>query len=323
MQNSKRTLAFLGALFLMLSGCNTVTDFMDSLKGDDSTEVSDNSNGDATFTLNRYTDLINEAQDQVSYLDDSVQYADYDLTNYDEAYGVYFTCSFDIYDREALYTDTMNPIGLETTEADDLKAQATIIWTSVDTLDTLCKDLHKYVAAQEYKTDLQKGKDLVTQLYATIDTYYGAHDIVLDKVDTLFDKYSTWVVDPNDPNSVAIDNMNKDLDVAEQILDLVEDAYVNSNYTRGEELKTLASTLESQMAAHTGTNAPAVDEYYTYNFDAFYNDMELNFMPNVTVAENAITAQNSDDLYTAYSNVLDYYNYMIDDYNYFLDATGY
>lgn len=320
MQNTKRSLLVLGALFLVLSGCSSITSTFENWGSSDTSVGSDVS---ATDSLNRYTDLINEAQDQVSYLDDSVQYAEYDLTNYDEAYGVSFTCSFDIYNRDALYTDTMNPMGLEDTEAQELTAQATIIFNSLDQLDGLCKDLHKYVAAQEYKTDLEKGKTLVANLYTAIDTYYAAHDIVLDKVDSLYDKYNTWTVDPSDPISVSIDNMNKDLDQAELILDLVEDAYVNENYTRAAELQGLYDTLNTQVAGHTGDNKPAVDSAYTYNLDTFYDDLELNFLPNAMVAQKAITDQNSDDLYTAYSNVLDYYNYMIDDYNYFLDATGY
>lgn len=319
MQNTKRSLLVLGALFLVLSGCSSITSTFENW----GSSTTDESEVSATDSLNRYTDLINEAQDQVSYLDESVQYAEYDLTNYDETIGVSFTCSFDIYDRDALYADTMNPMGLEDAEAQELTAQATIIFNSLDQLDGLCKDLHKYVAAQEFKTDLEKGKTLVANLYTAIDTYYAAHDTVLDKVDTLYDKYNTWTVDPSDPISVSIDNMNKDLDQAELILNLVEDAYVNENYTRAAELQGLYDTLNTQVASHTGSNKPAVDSTYTYNLDTFYDDLELNFLPNAVVAQKAITDQNSDDLYTAYSNVLDYYNYMIDDYNYFLDATGY
>lgn len=325
MQNTKRSLIVMGALLLVLTGCSSVTDTLKSWGSseDDTTSWEDTGEMSATDTLNRYTDLINDAQDQVSYLDDSTQYADYDLNNYDEAYGVSFSCSFDLYDREALYTDTMNPTGLEDAEAEELKAQATIVFATLDQLDTLCKDLHKYVAAQEFKTDLEKGKGLVASIYTAIDTYYAAHDVILEKTDALYDKYNTWTVDPSDPISVSIDNMNKDLDQAELILDLVEDAYVNENYTRGAELQGLYDTLTAQVATHTGAYMPAVDSYYSYNLETFYDDLELNFLPNAMVAQKAITAANADDLYTAYSNVLDYYNYMIDDYNYFLDATGY
>lgn len=331
MQNTKPSLILLGALFLVLSGCSAITDTFENWgsSGDDyeyddtSWEYDDGSMQTATDSLNRYTDLVNDAQDQVDYLDSSVQYADYDLNNYDEAYGVSFSCSFDLYDRDALYTDTMNPVGLEDAEAQDLVAQATLIFNTLDQLDLLCKDLHKYVAAQEYKADLEKGKGLVASLYTSIDTYYDAHDVVLDKVDALYDKYNTWTVDPTDPISVSIDNMNKDLDQAELILDLVEDAYTNENYTRGTELQGLYDTMVSQIASHSGSNMPAIDSYYTYNIETFYDDAELNFLPNASVAQKAIVAQDSDSLYTAYSNVLDYYNFMIDDYNYFLDSTGY
>lgn len=325
--SSKFLVAFLAVFTLMLSGCDSITQTLFSWGPDDETEYDYDYEYDAelsaTDTLNSYTDLINEAQTQISYLEDSVSYADYDLTNYDPSYGVSFTCYFEIYDREALYEATMNPVGLEDAEAEELKAQAVLIFNTIDEIDTLCKDLHKYVAAQEYKSDITKGQTLVQSLYDAMDIYYDAHDMVLEKVDTLYDKYSTWEVDPNDPLSVGIDNMNKDLEQAELILDLVEDAYVNEVYTRGTELQGLYDALSAQVASHTGTNMPAIDSMYSYNIETFYDDMELTFLPNTQVAIRAINEQNADDIYTAYYNILDYYNYMIDSYNYFLDSTGY
>ncbi len=313
-------IGLLGAFALFSTGCNSANEILENWGSGETSSTSD----DAVYTLNAYTDLINNGQDAVSALDNAVQNAEYDMTYYDEAYGVTFSCSFNVYNRDALYTETMDPLGLEDSEASELKEQATAIFTAFDQLDTLCKDLHKYVAAQEYKTDnFAKGTDLVKQLYTAMDNYYAAHDVVLDKVDALFDKYSTWEVDPSDPTSVAIDNMDKDLDQASDILDMVEAAYTNSDFTKGTELQTLMTTLTTTVASHSGSAAPSVPSEYKAQFDAFYNDMDLNFSTAGTVAIRAMNEKNIDDLWTAYSNMLSSYNSMIDTYNSFLDVTGY
>ncbi len=324
--SSKFMMTLFGVFAITLSGCDSLLSW--SLGSDDSSEIafdesSSSTNTSATETLNVYTDLVNDVHDAVNALDSSVQYADYDLTNYDPSYGVVFSCYFDIYNRETLYNGTMNPVGLPEDVSNDLKTQATLVFNLVDQIDVLCRDFHKYVTAQEYKTDLEKGNNFVESLYSAMDNYYTTHNALVDKLDGLYDIYSPWEVDPNDPISVTIDNMSKDMDQADLILDLVEEAYVDNVFTRGAELQSLYDTLTAQVASHTGANTPVIDPVYSYNRDLFYDDMELNFLPNAQVAIRAINEQNVDDLSTAYWNLLDYYNYLVDSYNYFLDGTGY
>lgn len=313
-------IGLLSAFALFSTSCNSINEVLQNWG---SGETDDTTNY-AVYTLNAYTDLINNAQDAITALDNDVQNAEYDMTNYDANYGVTFTCNFTVEDRDNLYTETMDPVGLEDSEASELKTQATTIFTTLDSIDGLCKDLHKYVAAQEYKTDnFAKGTSLVKLLYTAIDTYYDAHDAVLKKVDTLFEKYSTWEVDPSDPTSVAIDNMDKDLNQASDILDMVEAAYTNTDYTKVTEIQTLLDALNTAVASHSGSSAPAVPSEYKAQVDAFYNDMDLNFSTAGTVAIRAMNEQNIDDLWTSYSKLLSSYNTMIDTYNSFLDVTGY
>ncbi|QQR54295.1 hypothetical protein IPG41_03760 [Candidatus Peregrinibacteria bacterium] len=315
MQNVKHKLLSLGAFFLLLTGCNSITQSIDGWT--DSLEIS------AVESLNSYIDFTNAALDAVEYLDENVQYTESDLVyfeDYDDAYEVYFTCSFNLYDREKFYEDTTNPQGLEESEAEDLKAQSIAIFAILDTIDTQCKELHKYVAAQEYKIDLEKGYAHIQNLYTEIDKYYDAHDALGEKVETLLEKYETWTVDYSDPTSVAIDNMRKDLKQADSVVDLLADIYETSDYARRAELQSLYDALSTQVSSHSGENLLAADEVDLIT--PFYESMDLNFLPNVSAALIATNAQDSEALYSIYQNSLTYYNEMTEHYNHFLDSMG-
>ncbi len=320
MHKSRALLATLMLAALSFTGCSSITDMFSDFT-DTSSEWTSEDSGSAISTLNRYTDLINGVHEQMLILDSDTAYFESDI---DSEYEPYFTCTFNIYDRAGLESDTMNPIDLEGSEGDDLIAQATAIFATVDEAAVLCKDLAKYVTAQDYYTDdFAKGITLVADLYDTIDTYYDQHGKMLDTLDTLYTKYDTFTVDSSDPTSVGIDNMNKDLDMADAILTLIEDSAYEGTFDVTAELQSSYETLEASLAAHSGDNTPDMDMTYAYDYTDFYNTMDVTFLPTVKRSIRDMESQDLDALTTDYYDVLDGYNSMVDSYNYFLDATGY
>lgn len=321
MLKSRALLATLMLTAISLTGCSAINDMFGNMT-DTSEWTTDTGSDDAITVLNRYTDLINSAHEQMQYLDSDVAYFESDI---DSGYDPYFTCTFTLYDRDSLEYDTTNPTGLEDTEAEDLKTQAAAIFATIDTTEGLCKDLSKYVTAEDYKTDdYAQGKALVTQLYDSIDTYYDEHNTLLETLDGLYDKYSTFVVDPNDPESVAIDNMNKDLDIADEILTLIEDSVTDGTFVKMAEVQAAYDNLETNLTAHSGDNEPDFDsDSYTTDYTDFYNTLEVSFMPTIKRSLRDMESQDSDALSSDYYDVLDGYNSMVDSYNYFLDASSY
>lgn len=321
MRNSRTLLALSTLAVLALSGCSSITNLVNDTVSDvtDSTETT--SSTGAITSLNRYTDLVNSAHEQMEWLDSDVAYFESDMT---DGYEPSFTCGFDLYDRDGLEADTTNPTGLEDSEATDLTAQAKAIFVTIDATEKLCKDLSKYVTAKDYETDdYAQGKTLVASLYDSIDEYYSEHNTLLDAVDALYDKYDTFEVDSTDPISVGIDNMNKDLDQADAILTLIEDSTVDGAFEKAAELQTAYDALDSSLAAHSGSNAPDIDISYSSDYTDCYNELEVSFMPTVKRTIRDMQNEDADALTTDYYDVLDSYNAMVDSYNYFLDATGY
>lgn len=321
MNKSRSALAALGLSVLLLSGCSVLESFNNSVNNAVDPDNWTSESTSAVASLNRYTDLINSAHEQMQYLDSDVSYFESDMN---DGIDPYFTCTFELYDRESLEADTTNPSGIDDTEAQDLIAQATAIFATIDTTTELCKELDKYVTAQDYKTDdYAQGKTLVADLYTHLDTYYDQHDTLLATVDGLYDKYDTWTVDLSDPISVGIDNMDKDLEIADELLTLVEDSVTAGTYEKMTEVQTAYDNLTTAMEAHTGDNAPAIDSAYTYNYTDFYDTLEVKFLPTIKRALRDMEAQDLDALTTDYYDVLDNYNLMVDSYNYFLESTGY
>lgn len=321
MRKSRVLLASFVLSALVFTGCSSVTDMFSKV-----TDTGSSSTDTGVITsLNRYTDLVNGAHEQMQSLDSDVSYFEGDMNDYSSlTYEPTFTCSFNITDRASLEADTSNPSGLEDAESQDLVAQSTAIFATVDKTTSLCKDLSKYVTAQNYKTDdFAQGKTLVADLYTNIDEYYTEHNKMLDTLKALYDKYDTFTVDATDPNSVGIDNMNKDLDMADAMLTMVEDSVSAGTFDKATELQDYYDSLSGTLAAHSGDNAPAIDSAYSSDYTDFYNTLEVTFLPTV---ERSIRDMNNEDatsLSSDYYDVLDGYNSMVDSYNYFLDASGY
>ncbi|OGJ42533.1 hypothetical protein A3J23_00220 [Candidatus Peregrinibacteria bacterium RIFCSPLOWO2_02_FULL_48_14] len=317
---------------LLLSGCEKLWEWPfgseDSEITYDDTGLGDywgTSPTDATSTLNRYTDLINDVYEQIKYLEDDTYYFEAGIADYDTyGYEPYFSCYYEIYDRDALYDATMNPVGLTVEESADLTAQATAIFAASDNAEGICKELGKYVTAQDYKDDdFAAGLILIDEIYTQTDAYYDLHNALLDKIDTLFDAYNTWEVDISDPTSVGIDNMNKDLDKAEAVLDLVEDAYLEGSMEgKTAELQALYDELSVSATDHT-SNAPDVSDYVIYYYEDFYSLVDGSFLPTTKRALRSLENSDLDALGTDYYDILDTYNLLVDDYNYYLDSSGY
>ena len=316
---------------LLLSGCEKLWEWpfggSDDASYDYDTSYDDywsTSPTNATGSLNRYTDLINDVHAQIKYLEDDTYYFETAIPDY-EAYGYepYFTCYYDLYDRDALYNDTMNPVGLTAEESADLSAQAATIFTTSDEAQSLCKELGKHVTAQDYKDDnFAAALVLVEEIYAQIDAYYDLHNALLDDIDTLFDSYNTWVVDPSDPISVGIDNMNKDLEIAEKILDFIEAAYMEETMDgKSAELQTLYDEFAASASEHSGS-APELDEYISYYYEDFYTLIDESYLPTTKRTLRSLDSGDVDSLGIDYYDVLGTYNMLVDDYNYYLDTSG-
>lgn len=307
----------LGAL-LMLSSCSFYNDVVDELDGSSSDDYA------ATDSLNRYIDLLNTAHDDMDYFEDSLISLESDLSYYEPAdYVPYFYCSFsyNTYDTTLEY-DVMNPSGLTDEESTSLISQSTSIYEDLEKADALCGEITKHLTAEDYKTDdFAWLTTKIEESYAVVDSYYAIHNSMLDEVEAYFDSYSTWEVDLNDPVSVGIDNMDKDITAAEEILDLIEANYT-AETTDGvaAQVQPLYDALEASVAEHASYDTGADMSYY---YSTFYDEMDQNYLPIVKRAIRNFEAADLDSIGWDYSDLLDSYNYLVDDYNYYLDYSGY
>lgn len=308
---------------LLLTSCGS---FMDGLKQNLSGESDyayDNAYS-ATDSLNRYIDLLNAGHDNVSWFEDDLYYLEDDISYYSPgSYEPTFYCYFDVdsYDTTLEY-DVMNPVGLTSAETENLVPQAQAVYTTLDSLKTLCGDVAKHVTAQDYKDDdfaaLYAKMD---EAYVLIDTYYTQHNDLLDDVDSYFETYDTWEVDPSDPVSVGLDNMDKDIEEAEAILDLVEvNYYAGTTEGVAAELQDMYDALSDASANHSSYDT---GEYMAYYYESFYTELDQNYLPIVKRAIRNFEAADIDSVGYDYSDLLDSYNYLVDDYNYYLDASAY
>ncbi|MEK9159623.1 MAG: hypothetical protein AAB383_02735 [Patescibacteria group bacterium] len=311
------------ASLLLLSSCTFLDELKSNLSGEE-TEVYDDYSFSASDSLNRYIDLLNAGHDNVSSLEDSLYYLEDDILYYDP--GVYeptFYCYFDYesYDTTLAY-DVENPVGLTTEEISNLGAQGTGILSTLSQLKTLCEDINRHVTAQDYKDD-----DFVAlyakmdEAYLLIDSYYTAHNELLEDVDEAFSVYSSWEVDPSDPISVGIDNMDKDMDKADEILDVI-DTNLIAGTTDGvaAQVQTLYDALQLTVTEHASYEP---GESVSYYYDTFYTEIDQTFLPIVKRSIRNFEAADLTSVDWDYSDLLDSYNYMVDDYNYYLDYSGY
>lgn len=304
---------------LTLSSCSFYKDVVNELEGS-------TSSGDdyaATDSLNRYIDLLNTAHDNMDYFEDSLISLESDMSYYDSSYGLYFYCSFDYdaYDTTLEY-DVTNPSGLTDEESSSLVSQSQEIYEQLEAGDALCTEMTKHITAEDYKAD--DFAWLTTKIeegYAVVDAYYDLHNAMLDEVEGYFDNYSTWEVDPSDPVSVGIDNMDKDISAAEDILDMIEENYMGDT-TAGvaDQLQPLYDALMTSTTEHMSYDVGSDMSYY---YSTFYDELDQNFLPTVKRAIRNFEAGDLDSISWDYSDVLDSYNYLVDDYNYYLDYSGY
>ncbi len=303
---------------LTLSSCSFYKDVVTEIEGGSGDEYA------ATDSLNRYIDLLNTAHDNMDYFEDSLISLESDLSYYDAAsYVSYFYCSFDYdaYDTTLQY-DVLNPSGLSSEESSSLVSQSEEIYKQLEAGDALCAEMTKHLTAEDYKAD--NFAWLTTKIeegYAIVDAYYAIHNSMLDEVEGYFDTYSTWEVDLSDPVSVGIDNMDKDITAAEEILDLIEANY-STDTTAGvaDQLQPLYDALITSASEHSSYDVGTDMSYY---YSTFYDELDQNFLPVVKRAIRNFEAADLDSVGWDYSDVLDSYNFLVDDYNYYLDYSGY
>jgi hypothetical protein len=155
-----------------------------------------------------------------------------------------------------------------------------------------------------------------------MDQYYVYHNEVVDKLDALYDVYENFEVDPSDPISVGIGNMRDDMDLADAVFEILDNAYNTNEFT---ELEALQQAYDALLAsAETNSADPGIwDEYTLDYYEYFYTDLQDNFLPASKVALRAYQDGNWDDLDYAYWDMSDYYGFLIDSYNSYLDMAGY
>ena len=314
------------ASLLLLSSCTFLDELKSNLSGDDSADVTytDDYGYSATDSLNRYIDLLNAGHDNVSSLEDSLYYLEDDISYYDP--GVYepsFYCYFDYNSYDAtLVSDVENPTGLSAEETSSFSTQATAIVSTLDQLKTLCESINRHVTAQDYKDD-----DFVAlyaqmdEAYDLMDSYYTAHNTLLEEVNAAFDTYDTWEVDLSDPISVGIDNMDKDLDKADEILTMIDDNYY-AGTTEGVSAQ-IQALYDALLAVATEHSVLETNDSVSYYYNDFYTELDQTFLPTVKRAMRNFDAADLDSVDTDYSDMLDSYNFLVDDYNYYLDYSGY
>jgi len=318
----------IGLLLITSLGLTACGSFFDDLKsglegslGDDNTTNS----GDVITSLNRYSDLVNTALDEVSYAEDNLYYLESDITDYIEYewdYKPEYSCSWTFYDYDAIYTDTRNPSsGLTDTEQAQLIAKSVEIFAVVDEIETECKNLSKHTIAQDYlDDDFAATYTMVDEMNAKIDEYYVLHDEMLELLDVLYDTYENFAVDPNDPTSVALGQMRDSLDAAELVLDIVEASYVNDDISTASDYQNAYDSLTTLITDHLA-NKPDLSSYsyISDSYDYFYDDMDANYLPISKRITRDYNDGNLENLGYDYFDLLDYYNILVDDYNLYLD----
>lgn len=334
MKITRPLLASFIALALVLTGCGSF--FSDvrnevaselGISSDDYYEYDDyvDAYDSAVGSLNNYSDLINEAYDEMDYLEYDLFYYTDDIDYYDP--GVYeptFSCLFEMYSYDWLKDATSSP-SYELTEEERqwMITKADEIFTVVDSTKSLCRDLDRYVSSQDYKDDnFAKSEELITAIYAEMDSYYTLHSEMSQKLDELFDIYENFEVDPNDPISVGIGNMRDDMDLADALFDILDAAYDTESLTQTAELEAAYNALLASAETHSAD--PGIwDEYTLDYYEYFYTDLQDDFLPAAKVAMRAYNDGNWNDLDYAYWDMSDYYGFLVDDYNTYLDMAGY
>lgn len=332
----QKLLALFLASVVFLSSCQSLWEWPGSEEGStETTETTTTTDDDyysytaptdAMSSLNRYIDLTNDVNSQMSYLESDLYYlegyiADYATYGYDPS----FTCYFELYDYDALEYDTANPVGLTSSEAASLKGQSEEIFAIVDEVESLCTQLGKHVTSQDYVDDnFETAYSLMDQLYAQMDAYYEIHESMGDEIDDLYDIYDTWVLDPSDPIDVGIDNMDKDLEMAEAIFDYVEAVYDSGVLTgKSTDLEALYDELAASVEGHISNPPDFGGDYIKDYYDSYYEQMDEYYLPTVKRILRTLETNDADQLYSDYGDLLDNYNYLVDYYNYYLDVSAY
>lgn len=332
MHASRFLIVSLATISLVLTGCGSfVSEVKDGvlsgLSGSEESayDASLENYDSAVSSLNDYTDLINAVSDEMDYLESDLFYYTDDVLSYEAGvYEPYFSCLYEPYNYEGLRDATKAPSN-ELDEADQtvIVDLAATIFEAADETQQLCRELDRYVSAQDYKDDaFARSTELVDAMYAQIDAYYVAHESLATKLDELYDIHENFVVDPSDPVSVGIGNMKEALELVDQFFDAVDSAYDTESFEKLAELETLYAELEvasSQHAANPGITDTSVLEYYNY----FYTDLQDDFLPAAKRSIRAFQNQSWDELDTAYWDLSDYYGFLVGDYNTYLDMAGY
>ncbi|HCW32327.1 MAG: hypothetical protein UT55_C0027G0005 [Candidatus Peregrinibacteria bacterium GW2011_GWE2_39_6] len=303
--------------FLLFAGCgNSINKIVDSVNpaGDDQVEI--------IGSLNNYIDFMNEAQDQIdgSVTDNLTRYDEGVVAEKEEGDGfIFFMCTYNIFDEVKLTQLVLNPSNsLEDLERNSLIGKAQAFVDILAAIKSDCNDLAKYVSAEDYKDDqFVKSDELTTRMWANIDQYYALHQDLGDYLDTLFEKYEP-AVDKGDPTSVALDNMNQVLELADKVTDLVE-GY--SSLTDFSEVQAGYDQMTTLIADHLGAAQPAdLSTILLPTYTSFYNIADTYFMTDL---KKTIRDYNSSDLEAVNSDVdslISSYNSLVDSYNTALDV---
>ncbi len=311
-------LAFLAATALLLTSC--------SFGGEETPSQEAIETESAVSSLNSYVDFLNSSFNEVQLLEYDVASYESDSLIYDGSFDPLFSSLFTIDNSDLTYQTFMSPsTELTSFERSDLTDQTQDVFDTLGQIDELCKELDKYVTAQDYKDDnFAESDKLVFNLYTEIDNYYAQHNVFLETIDELFDIYETFEVDFGDPISVGVYNLGNSLDLAEELTDLIGEAYEQSDFSKASEIQLKYIGLANNWELSSGPYTPSFgdDTILTY-YEYFYDDLEVNFLPVLKRSLRSLDAENSDQLGSDYFELVDNYNFLVTDFNAFLEITGY
>lgn len=300
------------ALMLVLSGCSGVN----SLVG----------GSDVVTSLNYSVDLANYGLDAVD------EYLYYDLADYDQSVidmqegtesAPYFTCSFQIPEKDFYYGEALNPsTDFTETERNTLIGKATTYTDTLNAIEENCKALSRYVVAENYKDDdFAQGNELSTTLWEEVESFYDLHNDYVDYIEVLFDAYEDEYYDASDPDSVALKTMDSFLDLADEALDIAE-TVSDSETPEAEDFSLFSELYSSMIAAHleATTSNSDMDAMLQASYDDFFNSADTVFIPGL----EKIMRDHANQDWVGFADGVGYsiwdYNSLVDLYNAAIDT---
>lgn len=282
-------------LTLLLAGCNALPSTINL--------SSNPSDAGAIDSLNHYYAF----SDSTKILTENIQKSlDWAVTLANETPDTTFGCDYQNLDKDYYWPLVLNPSNaFDSEDREILITKTKDLISTIEIIEPLCQDLQVYVFSQDYLDDhfayLYKMNDALIPLF---ETFSQKNSALLNTLDTLYEKYKTRHADifttpsSDNPNDQAIFNMKQDLMLATELvnnlnspnasqhIEIIEDKYQN--------LKE-ASNTHNQADLDLKSNLQN-------NYDDYYENMALNFLPQIKKAIRGIKDNNDEHFNSGISN---------------------